>query len=120
LTCRQAPLHLSGWQVEAVAVVPGGLALTLLALPQLLQPFLGAEAGVRVVAVQKRPRGLGVAGQALGLDVGSVGPADRRPVVPAEPQPAQALHDRVQAARDDSVAVGVLDAQDEGAAVMAG
>ena len=58
-----------------------------------------------------------VARQPLRLVVGLVRPADLRPLVPIDPQPFQAVEDRRQGFLDVPLLVGVVDPQDELAAV---
>ena len=62
---------------------------------------------------------LPVTREPLRLEVGAVGAADARALVPVEPQPAQPVEDAVHHLGRRALDVGVLDAQDEGAAVPA-
>ena len=80
----------------------------------------GAEAGVGVAALDEPPRVLAVDLGALRLAVGAVGAADVGPLVPLQPEPAQARHQLLLGAGDEALAVGVLDAQDELPARLAG
>src|SRR5690606_18535726 len=50
---------------------------------------------------------------ALALDIRRVRAADVRPLIPLEPEPAEAVHQVLDRAFDESLAVGVLDAEDE-------
>ena len=54
------------------------------------------------------------------LEVGTVLAADPRTFVPIEAEPSQTLHDRLDRSLDLAGLVGVLDAQDELAAVPTG
>src|SRR5918994_1233153 len=58
-----------------------------------------------------------VEGGALALDVGGVRPADIRALVPLDTEPAEGGHQLLGRARDKAVLVGVLDAEDERAAL---
>src|SRR5262245_25685727 len=61
---------------------------------------------------------LAVGVEPLGLRVRAIPAAHIRPRLPGEAEPALSLHDRLQRARDEACAIGVLDAQDELPAVM--
>src|SRR4029450_4618931 len=90
------------------------------ALPILLQLLGGAVAEVGVaVGDQRVDRGV-VAVQPLGLHVRPVGAALEVALVPGQAQPAQAVDDPGGAVGDVALGVGVLDAQQELAAVAAG
>jgi hypothetical protein len=58
--------------------------------------------------------------QALGLVVGRVRPADLGPFVPVDPQPTETVEDRGQRIGQIPLRVGVVDPQDELAAMAAG
>ena len=79
-----------------------------------------AEAFVGVVVVQQPLRPLAVEVGALALDVGTMGAADAGAFVPVETHPAQGVDEGLRRALDGAFLVGVLDAQDELAAVFAG
>src|SRR3982750_4494240 len=68
---------------------------------------------------QSPPRPL-VAPQLLRLVVRPVRAADLGPLVPVEAEPAEAVEDGLQRLGDVALLVGVVDAQDELAAVLAG
>ena len=104
----------------AVAVVAGGLLGLLLGLADAVESFGGAGAAVGVAGGEQLRGGGLVAGQSLGLAVGGVRPADVGAFVPVEAEPAEALHDAVFRTGDGALLVGVFDAEDECAAVMAG
>ena len=57
---------------------------------------------------------------ALGLAVGAVGAADVGAFVPGEADPLEGVEDHLLGGGDEAGAVGVLDAQDELAAALAG
>ena len=57
---------------------------------------------------------------ALGLAIRAVGAADVGAFVPVEAEPAQGVEDHLLGGGDEAGAVGVLDAEDELAAALAG
>ena len=80
----------------------------------------GAEAAVEASA-RAQGRGLLLVDlQPLGLQVGTAGAADAGALVPVEAQPLHAAQDRLVGGVGAALLVGVLDAQDEGAARLAG
>ena len=92
-----------------------------------LAPPLGGLA----LGLELRGRAVAVVGPALGQEAPGVGPVNvqplglpvagcRRPLVPVEVEPAQRLEDRLDRLLRRPVPVGVLDAEDEDAAVMPG
>src|SRR5690606_27979246 len=107
-------------QVAAVAVIarwPAGLALL---LAQRGQALRRAEALVCVALGQQAVGVFAVQVEPLALEVGAVRAADIRPFVPVQAQPAQRFGDRGDARLVVALLVGILDAQDEGAVVLAG
>ena len=74
---------------------------------------------VGVAAGEQLVDGRLVARAALRLEVGRVRAADLGPFVPVDAQPAEAVEDRRQRRLDVALLVGVVDAQDELAAVPA-
>src|SRR5690606_3073035 len=73
-----------------------------------------------VAGLQEALDVLAVDRQALRLTIGPEVAADVRPLVPGEAEPAQRLEDRRLAARGRALLIGVLDPEDEAAAVLAG
>ncbi len=102
-------------QVAALAVVAGFamLAFGLLALG--FQFLGGAVAGVGFFLAQQLERALAISIEAARLKVTAVG----RPLVPLHPEPAQALEDFFERLLGGAFLVGVVDTQDEFAAVVA-
>jgi hypothetical protein len=94
------------------AVIAGRAALGDRALTHLAQ-FLGArETFIGAAFGQQRVRHVGMAGGAGGLE--------HRRLVGREAEPGEALQDDVHGLLGAALAVGVLDAQEEGAAMVAG
>ena len=116
---RQRRALLAGLAV-AQPVVAGGQLGLLLQLAHLGQALGRAPAVVRVAVRDElldiRPVGV----QPLALPVGRVGAADIGALVVGQPQPGQRVEDLLLAALDVAGLVGVLDAQDEPAAGLAG
>ena len=65
-------------------------------------------------------RDVGVDVHALGLAVGAVVAADLGALVPVQPEPAQRVEQHEIGVLGVALGVGVLDAEDESAAVVAG
>ena len=104
---------------DAEAVVAGGLLRLLLGLAHLGEALGGAPAVVGV-AVLEQPLDVGPVGvEPLGLAVGRERAADVRALVPVQPEPAQGVEDLLLGVLAEARAVGVLDAQDELAALLA-
>ena len=110
----------AGGERAAAAVVAEGQLLLALLRAQRLQPLGRAEAEVGGAARHQLVRVLPIDLGALALAVGTVGPADVRALVPGEAEPAQGLEDHPLAGGMAALAVGVLDAQEELAAQLAG
>ena len=124
------------WEVAAVAVVHHHLFAGPLLFSHLLQALWCAIAAVGPAPLDQFLRHLFVHRQPLGLDVRTTRPADgiflgvlnaqmlqllqARPLVPVQPQPAQTVHDDHNGLRLVAGPVGVLDAQDELTAHLAG
>ena len=105
---------------QAAPVVDPAFALRFRLGARGLQPLGGAVAEVRVAAVEQ-PLGRGaVTVEPPGLEVRRVRTADVGPLVPLEPQPAQAVEDAAHHLGGRSLEVGVLDAEHERPAVPAG
>ena len=86
----------------------------------LLEVFFRAEAPVGL-ALPDQPLGdLSIEGEAIHLRVGSRGPPHIGPFIPREPEPAERVDDDSNAVRRAPLLVGVLDAEDEGAAGLSG
>src|SRR5262249_53288070 len=80
------------------------------------------RAAVTAIRGARRNQALGeraVNMEPLHLEVGPELAPDERPLVPVEPEPAHRLEDRVDRRLGAAALVGVLDAQDERAAVLA-
>src|SRR6187549_366450 len=80
--------------------------------------------GRRVVAIgipvsEQLLDGNAVARLALRLEVRLVGAADLGPLVPIEPEPAEAVEDRLQRLGDVALLIGIVDAQQELPAALA-
>ncbi len=105
---------------EAAAVVTSRLGAGALRVAHRREPRRRAGAPVRVAA-RDQPVGVrAIRGDAQRLDVRSMRAADLRSLVPVEPEPAQGFQDQRFGARDVPLLIGVLDAQDEGAAGVTG
>ena len=99
--------------LEGVLTGLGGLAVG--------RQLLGrAEAGIRFALGEQALGGLLVEVQALGLRIGAEVAADLGALVPVEPQPAHGAQDDLGVLLGGARGVGIVDAQDEGAAVGAG
>ena len=109
---------LLGRQVTAVAIVARRLLAGLLRLPHLGQALRRTVALVRFVLCQQPVSVRLVQLEPLRLHVRPEGTADIRPFVPVQAEPAQGREERLDAAFDITLLVGVLDAQDELTAVV--
>src|SRR5262249_45573487 len=78
--------------------------------------FLGAIAAVRGAGGDESLGELLVDGEALHLAVGAMRAAHLGPLVPGEAEPAHVAEDDLLVLRGAALLVGVLDAEDEGAA----
>ena len=118
--CRQLGRHFLFAQVAAVAVVVGHLAGGALCLVQLVQPLLGAEAVIGLAFLYQLLGILLEHAHAFALYVGAHGTADVRAFVPGQAGGAQGAVDDIGGAFHQTALVGVLNAQDKGAAIVAG
>ena len=109
-----------GGQVAAVAVVVGHFARSALGLVHFVQALLGAEAVVGLARLDKLLGVLLEHTHALALHVGADGTAHVGALVPGQAGSPERAVDDVGSALDQAALVGVLNAQDEGTAVMAG
>ena len=103
----------------ARAFVAPHLAARLRLLARLLVLLRRREVVVGVAARDQRVRRVAMAIEPLRLEVGGVGSADFRSFVPVEPEPSQALENAGDHLVGRALGIGVLDAQDEHAAVAA-
>ena len=108
-------LDLLRGEIAAEAVVAGRFLARGLLLAHLLQALRGAEAAVGVPGLEQSRGVLPVEIGPLALPVGTERTADVRPLVPIEAEPAQDIDDPLLGSFDVAVAVGVLDAEEEGA-----
>jgi hypothetical protein len=116
-----ARFDFGGGELAAAAIVHrGGGALGALLRSHLLQLFGRAEALVRLALLHQLARDALVNLQPLRLVVGRVRTADFGSLVPVQPQPAQRVQNRLLGTLHEARAVGVLDAHDEFAPVVAG
>ncbi|CCH71629.1 hypothetical protein BN11_100019 [Nostocoides australiense Ben110] len=116
-TGQFAPLRLG--LAVAEPVVSGGLLVLLLLLTHLLQPLGRAPAVVGLALPEQLLDIRLVCREALGLPVGPDRSADVGAFVPGQPQPVQGVEDLLLAVVAEAGAVGVLDPQDELAALLA-
>ena len=117
----QQALHLFGRQVTAVAVVPGGTsALGQLVLAHFLQPLRGAEAVVCLAGLHQLFGVLLEHPHPLRLHIGADRAADVGAFVPQKAGLAQGVVDDVHRTLHLAHLVGILNAQNEGAALALG
>ncbi len=121
LSGGDARFHLIAGQITAGSVVARVTALGFLCDGAFLVelPF-GAEAGVHRVAFAKATKRVLVRLHALGLEIGAAGAAHLGALVPIESHPAEGPQDDLGVLLGGALRVGVLDAQDEGAAGLHG
>ena len=121
LASIDAALGLCGVHVAAGALVALEGVLALLGGGAVGRELLGrAEAGVGLALVPEPLGGLLVEVEALGLGVGAKVAADLGTLVPVKAQPAHGAQDDLGVLVSGAGGVGVVDAQDERAAVGAG
>ena len=119
LTRGQLGGNFLGGQVAAVAVVVGHFARSALGLVHFVQALLGAEAVVRLAGLDQLLGILLEHAHALALDIGADRAADVGTLVPGQAGSLERAVDDVGSALDQAALVGVLNAQDKGAAVVA-
>ncbi len=120
LARRHAPPRLGRVEVAAAAVVAVPHAAGFLDGRGPLFQFVGrAEARIDGARVAQRRQDVQIDRQALALQIGSVGAALAWPFVPVQTQPLHGPQDRGVARFAAALLVGVLDAQDERAALVA-
>ena len=115
-----ALLRLFQRDVQAVLVILEGFALRFGGLAGLVKAFFGAEAGIRRALFDQLPGVFLIDGLAVALDVGAVIAADVRAFVIGQAGQVHGLVDHVHRAGNLALLVGILDAEDELAAVAAG
>ena len=91
-----------------------------LALAAGFEVFGGAEAAVGGAVVEEDVGVFAIDFGAFGLSVGAVGAAYVGAFVPGETEPVEGVEDHLLGGGDEAGAVGVLDAEDELAAALAG
>ena len=113
-----AATGLLGIKIAATTLIAleGVLAL-LRGLTVGVELLLGAEAGIGLALVPKLLGGLLVQVQALGLGVGAIVAAHLGTLVPVQAKPAHGAQDDLRVLVGGAGGVGVVDAQDERAAV---
>ena len=119
LTGGQLGGDLLGAQAAAMPVIVGHLAGGALGLVHLVQALLGAEAVVRLAGLDQLLGILLEHAHALALDIGADRAADVRALVPGQAGGLQRIVDNVGGTLDQTALIGVLNAQDKGAAVVA-
>ena len=114
------PLRLLAGQGAAAAVVAEVQLLRPLLLAEGVEPLARAEARVGRAAGHELVRVLPVDLGPLALAIRAARSADVGPLVPPQAEPAEGVEDHGLARRGAALAVRVLDAEDELAAVLAG
>ena len=99
--------------LEGVLALLGGLAVG-------VELLLGAEAGIGLALVPELLGGLLVQVQAIGLCVGAIVAAHLGTLIPVQAQPTHGAQNDLRVLVGGTGGVGVVDAQDERAAVCAG
>ena len=110
----------SGVQPSARPIVAGNTFCNATSRPLGLESLGGAEAGIGAARGFHMLEGCSVVPGPLGLEVGTERPADLGAFVPVDPQPLEGAEDLAGILRRRAFTVGVVDAQDEHAAVAAG
>ena len=119
--CVDACLSLFLGKNAAGAVVTGIAALVLLGFGALgVKRFLRAEARIYGVALFQDLKGFLISVHALHLEVGAVLAANLGALVPVKAEPFHGVDDDAHVLFGGTLGVGVLDAQDEVAALSAG
>ena len=119
LTGGQLGGNLLGGEAAAMSVIVGHLAGGALRLVHFVQALLGAEAVVRLAGLDQLLGILLEHAHALALDIGADRAADVGALVPGQAGGLQRIVDNVCGTLDQTALVGVLNAQDKGAAVVA-
>ena len=116
-----AAAGLLGIKIAATALIAleGVLAL-LRGLAVGVELLLGAEAGIGLALVPKLLGGLLVQVQALGLGIGTIVAAHLGTLVPVQAKPTHGAQDDLRVLVGGTGGIGVVDAQNERAAVCAG
>ena len=116
-----AATGLIGIKIAAATLIAleGVLAL-LRGLTVGVELLLGAEAGIGLALVPKLLGSLLVQVQALGLGVGAIVAAHLRTLIPVQAKPTHGAQNDLRVLVGGTGGVGVVDAQDERAAVCAG
>ena len=110
-----------GIEIAAAALItPEGVPALLRGLAIGLELLLGAEAGIGLALVPELLGGLLVQVQALGLGIGAKIAAHLGALIPVKTQPTHGAQDDLRVLVGGTGGVGVVDAQDERAAVCAG
>ena len=107
-------------QVAAATVVAGVLLASDLGRAHVLQFRRRAVAAIGFALFLQPVGPMSVDIQPFGLEIRAIGAADLRAFVPIQPEPAQTGEDVGQGVGYETAAVGVLDAEDELAAGVAG
>ena len=102
-----------------MAIVAELLLLGLLLHPQLRESILGAEAAIRLAAIDQLPLVIGIDRAALAPAIGAEWATDVGAFVPRQPDPVQRIEDHLLRVGARAVLVGVLDPQYERAALLA-
>src|SRR5690606_26078898 len=102
----QAGFDVPGRAVAAALVVAEALLAGLRARALGIELFPGAEAAIG--------KPLGEHPLRIGAVALEVGPLKERPFVPGDPEPAEPIENHLRVRLGAALAVGVLDAQDEG------
>jgi hypothetical protein len=107
-------------QVTAASVIARRLLAAHLLGAHLLKPLGGAIAEIGMALIQQALSDGAVPLQALGLEIRAVVTPHLRPLVPVQTQPAQAIQNRPHGPLDLPGDIGILDAHNEPAAMVAG
>ncbi len=107
-------------KIAAVAIITGRLLVGFLLFTQRFQAFLGAVAAVRLALADQPVCPLLVQVEPFRLHIRAIFAANLWPLIPVDPQPAQAFGDQVDRILVIPFLVGIFDPQDKCAPVMAG
>ena len=106
--------------MQALFVILIGFALGFGSLAVGFQLFLGAEAAIGAALFDQLPSVLGVEVAALSLDIRTIFAADVRTFIIGQPGLAHGLINQIDCAGNFALLVGILNAEDELAAVLFG